>query len=159
MARLGDKGNSGEVGSGGEYVALTWYQCPAECGIEEILLVEFPGCDLAHLRPRLTRGACQRVDVLPRDRRFRRGAAHRQSRHHFAAILRLIRSALGIEAGHEAVLDFVGVGKDVALVEFKDISEVIYSGYKAVDGARLDDMLPLSPDRKSTRLNSSHLGI
>jgi len=111
-------------------------------GSRKYFCSSFPGYDLAHLRPGLTRWTRQRIRVLPRNRRLRRCAAHRESGHNFAAIFRLIRRTLGIEAGHEAVFDFVRVREDVAIIEFKDVSEVVYSGYKAVNGAWLDDVLP-----------------
>src|ERR1035437_9879068 len=55
-----------------------------------------------------------------------------------------MRHSLGIEAGHETVLNFVGVGKDVTFVELHDISEVVYPSHKPVHGARFDNMLPFS---------------
>src|ERR1700733_16022383 len=50
-----------------------------------------------------------------------------------------------VEASHESVFYFVCVAQDVALVELQNIGEIIHSSYEAIHGARLDDMLPLSP--------------
>src|ERR1700735_1376866 len=55
-----------------------------------------------------------------------------------------MRQALGIEAGHEPVLNLVGVGKDVTFGELHDISEVVYPRHKPVHGAWFDDLLPFS---------------
>ena len=82
--------------------------------------------------------------MLPGNRRFWCCPAHRERRHNFAAILRLIRRTLGIKACNKSILDFMSIRKDVALVEFQDVSEVVHSGHKAIDRARFDYMLPLS---------------
>ncbi len=59
----------------------------------------------------------------------------------------LLEVALGIKPGHEAILDFMRIGKDVALVELQNIGKVVYAGHKAVDRARLDHMLPFLPKK------------
>src|ERR1700691_98743 len=143
MARFSKKRDSREIGGGGEHVALTGNQCPAECGIEKVFLRQLPGNNLANRRALLTPGTCQRVHMLPWYRRFRCRHSHRESGHDIAAILRLIRSSLGIEPGYEPVLDFMGIGEDVALVELDNIVEIVYAGHKSIYGARLDDVLPL----------------
>src|SRR5258706_2104522 len=145
MARLGDEGNPGKVRSGREYVALAGNQRSAKGWVEKVFLRQFPGYDLVHRRTGLTRRICQRTGMLPRDDRLRRRAAHGESRHDGIAILRLRRSALGVETRHETILDLMGIGEDVAFVELQNVGEAVDTGHIAIGGARLDDVLPLSP--------------
>src|SRR5208282_4011434 len=113
-----------------------------ERGIEEVFLGQLPGYKLAHRRPGLTPRTRQRVGALPGNRRFRRWSAHRDRRHNFAAILRLVRHSLGIEPRHKSILDLVSVGENISLVEFDHVAEVVYPSHKAVYSARLNHVLP-----------------
>src|SRR5271166_1817659 len=142
MARLGEKCDSCQVRSGCEHVTLAGNQCSAERGIEEVFLGQLPGYKLAHRRPGLTPRTRQRVGALPGNRRFRRWSAHRDRRHNFAAILRLVRHSLGIEPRHKSILDLVSVGENISLVEFDHVAEVVYPSHKAVYSARLNHVLP-----------------
>src|ERR1700683_5581992 len=147
MPRLAEKCDSREVRSRGEHVALAGNQCSSKSGIEKVFLRQLPGHDLAYLRPGLARCICQHPAgrVLPGNNRFRRRATYHESLHVDIAIFRLAGIALSVEARYEAILDLMSIREDVALVELKNIGEVVHAGYKAVYGARLDDVLPLSP--------------
>src|SRR5579862_1446716 len=109
MSGLGEECNSSQVDGSREYIALPGNQRPSESGIEKVFLSQLPGYEFTHRRTGLATGTCQRIRMLPWNGRFRRSAAHGQSRHDFAAILRLIGGSLGIETCHEAILHFMRI--------------------------------------------------
>ena len=147
MARLREKRNPGEVSGRGKHVALAGSQSPAERGIKKVFLRQLPGHNFSHLRPGRARGICQHFGggMLPGDDRFRRRAAYRESFHNDVAIFRLLRCALGVQARHKAILNLMGIGKDVALIELQNIRKVVHPSHEAVYRARFNDVLPLSP--------------
>src|SRR5580700_4302467 len=82
--------------------------------------------------------------MLPGNDRLRCRATYGKGCHDRVAILRFRRRALGVETGHKAILDLMGIGEDVAFVELQNVGEVIDAGHEAIGGVWLDDMLPLS---------------
>src|SRR5580698_6049632 len=144
MTRLCEKRDAGEVDRGGEHIALAANQRSAESRIEKVFLLQFQSHNFPGLRAALARTICHRISMLPRDYQLGSRAADRESRHDRVAILGFLEIAFGIQTGHEAILDFVSIGENVAFVELQNICEVVYAGHKAIHGTRLDDMLPLS---------------
>src|ERR1700691_193728 len=146
MARLGDKSDSGEVGRGREHIALPRNQSAAKRRIQEVFLRQFPGKHFTHLRSRLARRIFEYAGMLPGDDRLRRRPSDGESLHDGTAILRLVGCPLGIETRDEAVLHLMGIGEDVAFVEFDNVLEIVHASDEAIHSPRLNHVLPLSSE-------------
>jgi len=79
VPRLGSERDPGQIFGRGKNIALSGYQGSAECGIEEILLVNFPGDDFPGFGPGGAGLVVDSAEVLPRNRLFGRGGADRQA--------------------------------------------------------------------------------
>src|SRR5580698_3127424 len=143
MPRFGGEGDAGQVFGSGEDVALSGDQRSAEGGIEEIFLGDFPGGDLADFRTRKARLAVEGVEALPGNGLFGGGGAHEKAGHGLLAFLNFRGRLFSVKASYESVFDLMGITENVALVEMEHLREIVDSGHDAIDGARLDDVLPL----------------
>src|SRR5947199_2480658 len=115
--RIRQESNPGEVGGGGQHIALPRRQSTTKRRISKILLSQFPGENLLHLRPTLT-GHFLRLLPFPRDTARRRGTADNQRRHPSRATIFLpLTGALGIKAIYQSIFDFVGIAQQVPPVK------------------------------------------
>src|SRR5437879_6402237 len=129
MARLDQKGDTGEVNGAGENIAPAWNQSAAKRRIEKILLHQLPGYDFAGTGLFGARLLGRSRSPLPWNMHRRRRAAHQQGGHALGATrFGLSRSSLRVKPVHDRVLHFVGVGENVALIEAQYIREVLDSG-------------------------------
>src|ERR1700739_5174984 len=147
MPRFGEERDSCKFFGGCEHVSLPGHQGPTERGIKKILLHQFPRHDFPDVRSYNTGLAFENAAMKPGHSLLRRRRAYREAGHGRLAFLDRRRRPLSVQAGYETVFHLMGITQDIALIEFQDAGEIVYSGYIAVHQPGFDHMFPFPAEK------------
>src|SRR5258705_9661930 len=144
MPRLGEKSDPGKIRRGSENITTSVHQRSSEVGIEKIFLRDLPPHYLAGLWSGVAVRPLRDIGAFPREHLLTRSTDPQGSHTLFFAILRLLRSSLGVQTMDNAVLHLVGVAENVTRVKAQNTGEVVYPGDVAISRVRLNHVLPLA---------------
>src|SRR5262249_55009124 len=146
-AGVNQKSKSRKNCCGCENIALTGNQRPSQGRVEIEFFCKFPGGNFTHGRFGWTRQLTL-IFPLPRYSFLGLWSADNESGHRApGAGLFLGRSALGVKAIAQPVLDLGGIAENVAFVEAKHFRKVMDSSDIAIGDTRLDHMLPFASQK------------
>jgi len=113
--------------------------------IDKVFLSELPSHHLPHLRFSLAGRLGSFPLPLPWDAVGNGSSPNKQSGHsRFFAVFGLACCALRVKTIYHAILHFIRIGENVALVKTQNVREVVYSRHVAVDHARFNHVFPFA---------------